>query len=137
MQEFIKAAMEKFGTSEEQTKSLTGGLLSLIKGEAGDADFGELAAKVPGLGALAEEGGESSSGGGGLLGGALGLAASALGGKAGTALNLGAILEKSGLDLDQAGGFASLLTGFLKEKAGGDLVGGILEKVPDLKKLLG
>ena len=42
-----------------------------------------------------------------------------------------------GLDLDQAGGFASLLTGVLKEKAGGDLVGGILEKVPDLKKLLG
>jgi hypothetical protein len=146
MQEFISMAASKFGLSEDSASGLTGGLLGKLKENVSAEDFGALADKIPGLSQLADAGGDSaeqSGGGGGLLGGltgALGGGGGLLGGlaeKAGGAADIMGLVEKSGLDVSQAGGFVSSLVGWLKEKAGGGLIEKIVSQVPALKGLLG
>lgn len=148
MQEFISMAASKFGLSEDSASGLTGGLLGKLKESVSAEDFSALADKVPGLGDLADAGGESaeqSGGGGGLLGGLAGALGGGGGGgllgglaeKAGGAAGIMGLVEKSGLDMSQAGGFVSSLVGWLKEKAGGGIVEKIVSQVPALKGLLG
>ena len=137
MQEFINMAMQKFGTSEAETKSATGGLLNLIKDQVGGADTDELMSKIPGASAIADAAAGTSGGDGGGLGGMLGGAASALGGKLGAATGLMGILKGSGLGLDDAGGFVSMFTDYCRQQAGGDLVNRIVGQLPELKKFIG
>ena len=76
---------------------------------------------------------EERPGGGGGLGGALGGLAEKVGGAAG----IMGLVEKSGLSMDQAGGFVSSLVAWLKEKAGGGIIEKIVSQVPALKSILG
>jgi hypothetical protein len=46
------------------------------------------------------------------------------------------VLAKSGLSADKGMDFAGLLMGFLKQKAGSDLLSGALKNLPDLAKLI-
>lgn len=145
MQEFIAMAASKFGLGEGDASNLTGGILGQIKEHVSGADFSALADKVPGLDALASsaEDAAPAGGGGGLLGGlsgALGGGGGLLGGlaeKVGGAAGIMGLIEKSGLSMDQAGGFLSSLVAWLKEKAGGGIIEKIVAQVPALKGLLG
>ncbi len=136
MNDFIQMAVSKLGVSEQSAKSATGGVLDMIQKQVGGGDFSKLLGAVPGAADLLKSA-PSSGGGGGGLGGILGAASGLLGGKAGSILGAASMLEKSGLSLDKAGPFVSMLMDYFKGKAGNDLVSQILGKVPDLKKLLG
>ena len=65
------------------------------------------------------------------------MASSALGGGAGDAVELSGKLQESGLGLDKFGSFGTMLMDFIKGQAGEGMVGTILEKIPELKKMLG
>lgn len=148
MQDFIAKAAGQFGISEDKVQGLVGGLLAKFRDDGDDADFNSLAEQVPGLGDMvssadqAEPAAESGGGllgglmgGGGGMGGMLGKAASAVG--AGGAMDVMGLVQKSGLDISQAGGLVQSLMGFLKDKVGDDLIANLLDKVPAIKKLLG
>ena len=47
------------------------------------------------------------------------------------------VLKAAGLDLDQAGPLVKMVIEFIKGKVGGDVVNTVLEKVPQLKQLIG
>lgn len=131
MQDFIAMAVSKLGTSEADTKSATQGVLGLLKQHASGSDFSQLLAKVPGAGdMLGKSGGHGIAGLAGTIGGMLG----GQGKEAAAATGLAGILGSLG---GKSGGFVQLLGGYLKQKAGSDLVGRIFAKVPDLAKLLG
>jgi hypothetical protein len=138
MQEFISSAVKNLGISESVAKTSTSHVLKFIQGKLGGGDFSSLLEKLPGASALmgsAEE--EKSAGGGGLFGGLASAASSLVGGSAGEGLELAGKLKDSGLDADKVGGFASQLIGFIKEKAGGELVDKIVSAVPMLKQYMG
>jgi hypothetical protein len=133
LDDFLEEAAGKLGVGVDQAKSAAGGLLGLAKEHAESADFSELASKVPGVEALASAAPKAAGGLGDMLGGL----SDALGG-AGESLTgaLGA-LSASGLSLDKLKALLPMIVSFLKEKAGGDLVKRILEKIPGLGDLLG
>ena len=132
MQDFLKEAAGQFGISEEGAGNAVGGVLGMLKDNSDKSDFNGLLDKVPGAGDLLKKAG-GGGGGGGLLGSIGGM----LGGKAGGALGMASILEKSGLSMDNAGGFVGKLVGYFKEKAGAGLIEKLMGNVPDLGKLLG
>lgn len=136
MQEFIQMAVSQLGIGEDAAKTATGGVLEMVREQASDADFGKLAAEVPGLTDMLGAAGSGGGGGGG-IGGLMGAAAGMLGGKAGGALGLMSVLQSSGLSMDQGKAFVPMLFGFLKDKAGAGLVGTVLSQAPELKKFLG
>lgn len=137
MQEFIQATAKQLGIDENVASQATSAVLGFVKEKVGRGEFGELAAKVPGLSDLA--GADSSDGdsGGSMLGSMMKAASSALGGDAGDALALTGKLKDSGLDANNVGPFLSRLVEFIKDKAGEESVNAILEKLPQLKSLLG
>lgn len=136
MEDFIRSAASELGISEESSRSATSGLLGLLKENTGGSDFSELLNKVPGAQALLDQapaaGGDS---GGGLMGGLLGKVTAAVGMDSGAA-GLASVISNAGLDLGSATGFVGQFVGYLKGKAGGDVVGRLLNKVPDLKNLV-
>ncbi|MFN3197709.1 MAG: DUF2780 domain-containing protein [Bradymonadia bacterium] len=143
---FISEAASKFGIDPSTARSLTGGLLKAVKGEAPEEDFNAVADQVPGMAELANEDAEESGGGGGGLlgglgggglGGLMGAATSVLGGEGGGITQLMTLFSSSGLGADQAGGFVQMLVGFLKNKVGDDLVQKLVSKVPMLGQFLG
>jgi len=132
MQEFIQMATSQLGIGEDTATTATGAVLKMVKAKLGDGDFGQLSAAVPGLAEMATGG----SGGGG-LGGLMGKAAGMLGGQAGGAAGLLGLVTSSGLSLDQAGSFVPLLFNFIKGKAGTDLFNTLVQKIPEIKGMLG
>lgn len=137
MEEFIKMATSKLGASESSVRSATSGVLQMIQGKAGAADFSELTTKLPGASELLGQASVSSGKGGGMLGGLMKNASSMAGGKLGATMGLIGMFKGSGLDMKQATAFGPMLLAFVKDKVGGDLVGRILAKVPELQKLAG
>jgi hypothetical protein len=135
MQEFIQSAAQSIGVSGEATKSATGGLLNLIKKQAGQGDFDRLLGNLPGADAVASA--ASDSGSTSMLGGIGKALGGALGGKLSGSASVLGVFEKSGLDLGQAGQLASMFFNFAKGKAGSELIDQILGKMPEIKKLLG
>jgi hypothetical protein len=135
LQGFLKQASETIGLSDDSTKTATGALLNLVGEKAGKDDLNELVGKIPGAESLLSE--TKGSGSGGMLGG-LGKAVSgALGGKLGGAASVLGAFKSSGLDMEQSTKLVTMFFGFAKTQAGGDVVGRILNKIPELKKLLG
>lgn len=143
IQDFIGQATQKLGISKDAASAGTGGLLSMIQQHVGAADFGRLAAAIPGADALARSGGSGGggSGGGGGLGGMLGglaqKAGGLLGGNAGGAAGALGALAGAGVTGEKASGFLGLFVGFLKQHLTGDLLKSIASKVPGLGGLLG
>lgn len=140
MNELIQMVAGGLGTSESSAKTATAGMLRMIKSRAGKADFSELLGKLPGADSLlAQEPEEKKpgAGAGGLMGGMLGSAASAVGGNVGSAAGLLGVLGSAGIDPSKAGSFAGIFLGYIKGKAGNDLLQKVLSSVPDLKKLAG
>ncbi len=140
MDELIAQLTGKLGLDASVANSATGKAMAMIKEHAGDDLFSKITDAVPGAGEAASKGAEEpspSQGGGGMLGQLSGMASSALGGSAGGGLELGAALSASGIKSDQMGGFVSMVIGFLKEKAGDEVMDQILAKFPMLKTLVG
>lgn len=139
IQDFIGMATQQLGISKDAAQAGTGGLLSMIKQHAGDADFGKLAAAIPGAADLAKpQGGAPAAGGGigGMLGGLASKAGGLLGKGGGAAGALGA-LAGAGLTGDKASGFLKMFVDFLKSKVPGDLLKSIAGKVPGLSGMIG
>ena len=128
MDDFIAQAASKFGISADATKSLTGGLLQQVQKHSDASDFSQLTDKIPGVSGLLDSAG---GGGGGLLGGMLGKVG--LGGAA----NVMGLFKKANLDSSNIGGFIEMLSSFLKEKLGDEMVTKLLGNIPGLSKLLG
>ncbi len=137
MQQFISMAAGKLGVPESGTRSATAGILSFVQQRADGDDFNQLLGKISGAGELLKEAPapKAETGGGGLLGGLMGKAASSFGG--GSALDLLALFQKSGLSTNKAGPLASMLLDFVRSKAGNDLTNKVLAKVPEVKQFLG
>ena len=135
LQGFLNQASETIGLSDDSTKKATGALLNLVGEKAGKDDLNELVGKIPGAASLLSD--STDGGSGGLLGG-LGKAVSgALGGKLGGAASVLGAFESSGLNLEQSSKLVTLFFGFAKSQGGSAVVGRILDKIPELKKLLG
>jgi hypothetical protein len=158
--EFIKQATSQLGISEQAAKGATGGLLGMVqKATGGGNDFTQLMNLLPGAQNLLGSGSApASNSGGGLLGAAmgalggaksagssaggnlLGAAASALGGKLpgglGQAAGLLGMLNQHGIGADKAGGFVNLFMQFVQGKGGGQILQGLLGKMPELKGLI-
>ena len=132
MKLFIDMAVSQLGISVESATNAAGGVLGLIKDNASEGDFQQLADAVPGLGDVLSAG----SGGGG-LGGLMGAASGMLGGKAGAAVGLMGVMKSAGLSADQVGQFVPMLFQFLQSKAGAGVVSSVLGQIPELKKLVG
>ena len=137
IQDFIQAAGQKVGVNEDSARTATGGLLQMIQKQVGDGEFSQLTSKIPGAADVLKAAPGESKGVGGLAGGLMDKVGGSLGGKLAGAASVMALFKKSGIDSGQAGNFVSMFFDFAKNKAGADLVGQILDKLPDVKKLLG
>lgn len=138
MQDLVQLLASKLGIDKSIAEKATGVALTFLKDKLDDTMFGELLAKLPGAASLIGQSGEGSSGGGGgLMGSLLGAASSAIGGQAGDTLELAGKLKETGLDANQFGDFGAMVTDYIKDKAGDDLFGKVLENVPELAKLTG
>lgn len=132
MDDFIKMATEKLGMGESETRSATGGVLGMLKGQLGDGVFSQIAEKIPGADALAAEAetaAPAEEGGGGMLGGLVGKATSMLGMGGGAAGMLG-MLSNSGMDAAKGGSFLTMFAEFVKDKVGPELWGKIAGFIP-------
>lgn len=134
IQDFLGLATQKLGMDASAAKSGTGALLGLIQQHAG-ADFGKLAAAIPGAADLAKPGAAAAGGMGGMLGGLAQKAGGMLGGGAGAAAGALGALASAGLTGDKAGSFVKLFLDFVKSKLSGDVFASILAKVPGLSGL--
>jgi hypothetical protein len=132
MQEFIQSVASRFGISPDSAKTATAGLLNLLKEKESSGEVQGLLSKLPG----AEEVIDSAPSEG-VSGGGFGNLGSLVGGKLGGAAGALAAFKSSGLEPSQVGSFVKMLIDFAKQKAGPEVVDKALEKVPDLKALLG
>jgi hypothetical protein len=141
MNEFIQMVTSSLGTSEGTARSATGSLLGFIRDQVGNAEFSQLAQKLPGATDLLQSGATQATGESGglgdMLGGLAGKVASSVSGDLGSAAGLAGMLKGSGLELDQTGSFVTMFVDFARDKIGPELVDGLLKKLPELKKLLG
>jgi hypothetical protein len=136
IQDFIGMATQKLGVSKDKVEEGTGGLLSMIRKQVGEADFGKLAAAIPGSSDLAKAKVGAAAGGGGILGGLASKAGELLGKGGGAAGALGA-LAGAGITGEKATSFLSMFGGFIKSHLPPDLLKTIASKVPGLSGLLG
>lgn len=137
MDEFISMVTDKLGIGETESRSVTGGILKMLKDQLDDTAFGSLLEKIPGADALVEQSeaaaAEPDSGsGGGLMGSLTSMAGSLLGGGDSGMAGVVKIVGDSGIGLDKAGGFLSALISFLKEKLGDEMFSNLAAKLPDL-----
>lgn len=140
IQSFIQQAATSLGIDESVSRKATGGLLEMVQKHAGNDLFSQIADKIPGAGALAAEAPSLLGGGssvGGMLGGLASKATGALGGNAGAALSVMTLLKQTGLDSDQGSKLATMLFEFVKNAVGPELTSQLLDKAPELKKILG
>ena len=135
MEEFLSLAQTQLGLSPSDSATSTSALLGVLKDKMPSGDFGDLAAKIPGLLELADGNSGPSSDSGGLLGGLAASASSLMGGN-GSSLDIIQKLAASGLSLDNAGSFIGLFTQFVRDKAGDGLLSKVLSSVPEIKSFL-
>lgn len=133
--DFIGESTRSLGLSEGAARSATGGILQMVRKQAGEGDFAQLQEKIPGADRVMQDapGGGQEGGKGGMLGGLMGAASSALGGKGGSAMGLAAIASQSGLGGDKMGPFVSKFIDFVRSNAGEGMVSKLTEKIPELR----
>jgi len=136
LQSFINQAAGTIGVSATDAGTATSGILGLIQDKANTADASQLLKALPGAADFLGKA-EANSSAGGMMGSLMGAAGGLLGGKAGSALSVLGIFQKANMNTDQAGGFAGMFMDYVTKNAGNDLVGRILDQIPDLKKLIG
>ena len=135
MNEFIAMVAIQLGLKEETARQATGGLLGFIRRRLGETEFSALATRLPGSAELASHASPVASGGfNGLLGGMAARMTSSIGG--GSTAGLVTQLQEAGLDLSQSGSLVGQFVEFARDRMGPELTDGLLESVPELKKLV-
>ncbi len=133
MDEFISMVTKQLGIDESQSKSATGGILNVIKGQLDESTFGSLLGQLPGAESLLKEAGSAQpAGGGGLMGSLTSMAGGLLGGKAGGIADITKAIGSSGISLDKASGFLTMLVSFLKDKLGDEVFSKLAASLPGL-----
>ncbi len=79
----------------------------------------------------------AAAAGGGMLGKLAGMASTALGGSAGSGLELASSLTNAGVETDKLSGFVTMIVNYLKENVGDEVMDQVMAKFPMLKSLLG
>lgn len=131
--ELISTAAEKTGLSAAQVRTALAGVLSLVRKHADGTAVEALLDKVPGLGALADEG---AKGGGGLLGGLMKGLGGASGGAMADGMALMQDLAKDGISAEDLKLLAPTATKLIREKTGQDLLGDALKSIPGVGGML-
>lgn len=135
VQEFIDLVTSQLGVGEAESKSATSGIMDFIKEQLDDSSFSDLIGKLPGAEEfMAEQQSAAASpdAGGGLLGSLTSMAGSLMGGKGAGIAGVVAAIAASGISVDKAGGFLTMLINFIKEKLGNDGFSELAAKIPDL-----
>ncbi len=130
LQEFITSAAGEFGVGEDKLRTATSGLLGMIRDEADGGD--ELVSALPGASNIMAAAASAGGSGGGLLG----MAGKLLGSGVGQGLSIAGMVKASGLGTDDAGRFTGMLMDFARSHAGQELVGRVIQSVPQLAKLV-
>lgn len=138
MNELINQLTSQLGIDKGTAESALQSATSLLKDNISGELFGKLSSSVPGLSEMVGAGAKeaSSGGGGGLLGKLASTASSMLGDRLGGGLEMGAALAESGLPTDKLQDFIMMFVGFIKEKAGSEMVDQLLSNFPMLANLL-
>lgn len=133
IKEFIAAAASQLGVGADQLTGATAGLLDLIQHQA---DGGrDLISALPGASALLSRSEGNNSGGGGH--GILGATGKLLGGPIGQSLGVADVLKESGLGAEAGAKFVNFFVNFARGHAGRELVGRVLQSLPQLAKMFG
>jgi hypothetical protein len=123
MDQLMKLAGDA-GLSEEQGKTATGGIMSMVKQNLDSGNYNKIVEQVPEVEGLVEESDkEASGGGGGLMGQAMGMMGGSLGasGQAGSIASLLGLMQSKGIGAGQMNSFMPQLAAFVKEKCGVDI----------------
>ncbi|QDV67532.1 hypothetical protein Poly24_12320 [Rosistilla carotiformis] len=138
MDELIQQLTDRLGIDPSTAQGVAGKAMEIIKANVDESTFKSLASAIPGLDSIimASATHDSGESGGGLLGKLAGMASGMLGGSAGNALEMGAALTEKGLPTDKLGEFVTMLIGFIKSKAGDDVLDQVFAKFPMLKSLV-
>lgn len=133
MNEFIQMAASNLGLSEDSARSATDGLLQWIQKQVDGQDADQLMQQLHGSQKLLEKASKGTS-----IRGLRRLASkinAIFGGNIDATAGLIGVLSKAGLSVEKFGPFASIFVDFLKKNADIDLVGRVLDRLPDLKKI--
>lgn len=137
MDELIAQLTQKLGIDAGVAQTAANKAMAMVKEHAGDDLFNQISSAVPGADQAAAAEPADAAAGGGMFGKLASMASSAIGGDAGSGLEMASALTSSGLKTDQVGGFVQMLVTFLKEKAGDAVMDQVMAKFPMLKSLIG
>ncbi len=124
MEELIQRVVASTGIDAGLAQKSIGMILSFLHKEGPADHVGALMEAIPG----AQEAATASQGGG-----LMGMAAGLMGGGV---MGLGAKLMGLGVSMDQIGGISKEVFTYGKEKAGADVMGGIVGHIPGLDKFV-
>ena len=125
MEDLIQRVVAATGIDAGIVQKAVGMILGFLHKEGPSEQVGELMNAIPG----SKEAAVEASGGGGLMG----MAASVMGGGV---MGLGAKLMGAGVSMDQISGISKELFAYGREKAGEDVMGGIVGQIPGLEKFI-
>ncbi|CAJ1946314.1 unnamed protein product [Cylindrotheca closterium] len=123
MDQLMKLAGDA-GLSEEQGKTATGGIMSMVKQNLDSGSYQKIVQQVPEVEGLVKDSDkEATGGGGGLMGQAMGMMGGSLGGagQAGSIASLLTLMQSKGIGAEQMNAFMPQLAAFIKSKCGVDI----------------
>ncbi len=125
MEELIQRVVASTGVDAGLAQKSIGMILGFLHKEGPADHVGSLMEAIPG----AHEAATANTGGGGLMG----MASSMMGGGV---MGLGAQMMGAGVSMDQIGGISKEVFAYAKEKAGEDVMGGIVGHIPGLSRFI-
>lgn len=137
IEDFVQAAAQRFGATEDTTRSASSGLLGVIRDNDDGSTFNQLVDRVPGVVELVGAQNEAESGKSGLVGGLMGKAAGLMGRQGGSSAGLLGLLASSGISTSNVGPFVSMFLKFIQQTAGPELSDRVSGSLPNLKDLIG
>ena len=125
MEELIQRVSDSAGIDAATAEKAIGMILGFLRKEGPPEEVGQLMTAIPG----AEDVTPAPSGGGimGMVGGLMG---------GGGVMGLGAQLMGAGVSMDQIGTISKELFAYGREKAGEDVMGGIVGHIPGLSQFV-
>lgn len=125
MEELVQRVSDSAGIDAATAEKAIGMILGFLRKEGPSEEVGQLMEAIPGAENVA-----APSGGGGIMGMVGGL----MGG--GGVMGLGAQLMGVGVSMDQIGKISKELFAYGREKAGEDVMGGIVGNIPGLSQFV-
>lgn len=126
MEELINRVVANVGLDPALAEKAVGMILAFLKKEGPAEEVGQLMGAMPGAEALATAHAAGEGGGGGLMGGLMNM----MGG--GGVMALGQQLMGAGIGMGQIQSLSKEVFAYGREKAGEDVMGGIVGAIPGL-----